>query len=131
MPSSQKMKKKLAVPFLFIMILLAVSCEKEGQVNRCYQVKYISDYCPKPGAALVSFTSPNNDATAVKDSKGDIIDYRAALLNIPDKFKEENKIFYVKYNNNNKNIEFKDCAGVDRVAILTADGASDADCSQN
>ncbi|RDC58342.1 hypothetical protein DU508_05260 [Pedobacter chinensis] len=125
------MKKKLAVPFLFIVILLSVSCEKEGQVNKCYQVKYISDYCPKPGAALVSFTSPNKDATAIADSKGGIIDYRAALLNVPDKFKEENKIFYVKYNNNHKDMEFKDCAGVDQVAILTADGTSDVDCNHN
>lgn len=123
------MKKFLAIPVLVMLCLLYISCEKEGRVQICHQVKYISEYCPATKVCLVSFSGPNKDATPIVDAKGDTVGYQMALLNIPDKFKVPEKVFYVKYTKASSATDFKICEKVDSVAVFVADSASEEDCS--
>jgi|GEM_PF-1119488 len=126
------MKKRSIFSILLIFVSIHFSCEKDIQTKMCYQVKYLSDYCPNQDASLVSFTSKNKDATPITDSNGDVIDYQAALLNVPQKFKVPGKIFYVKYHYNGAEEETIPCPAITLpVKVLSADGISEEDCNSN
>ncbi|MBC6109977.1 hypothetical protein ACFOG5_07615 [Pedobacter fastidiosus] len=126
------MKRLSILSILLLFVVLHFSCEKDVQTKMCYQVKYISAYCPNQDASLVSFTAKNKDATPILDSNGDVIDYQAALLNVPEKFKVPGKIFYVKYHYKDGEEESVPCPAITLpVKVLSADGVSAEDCNSN
>ena len=76
--------KNAYVIFLFAFIaLLFTACKKDK--SQCVKVKYIMDYCPKPGASLVSLESKTGGSMQI------------ALLNLPEAFQVGDKVFYVRY----------------------------------
>lgn len=126
------MKRLSILSILLFFVVLHFSCEKDVQTKMCHQVKYISAYCPNQQASLVSFTAKNKDATPITDSNGDVIDYQAALLNVPEKFKVPGKVFYVKYHYNGSEEETISCPAITlSVKVLSADGVSELDCNSN
>ncbi|WP_316803664.1 hypothetical protein [Pedobacter nototheniae] len=127
------MKKLSSRVLACAMITLLFSCEKDIRQTKCYQVNYLSDYCKENGSILVRFSAKNTDATPIKNSDGKIIEYRAALINVPESYQVAGKVFYVKYHyNSDDNIEIKSCPkGPDAVKILTVDAVSSDDCNVN
>ncbi|MCZ4244375.1 hypothetical protein [Pedobacter punctiformis] len=127
------MKKRTSLFLTAAFTTFLFSCEKDIKQTKCYQVKYISNYCTEQGSVLVSFGTTNTDATPIKDNDGKIIEYQAALINVSESYRIQNKIFYVKYHyNSNDNIEIKSCPqGPAAVKVLTVDAVSNDDCNVN
>jgi len=126
------MKKRSILSMFLLFVVLQFSCEKDIQTSMCYQVQYLSAYCPNADASLVSFTTKNKDATPITDSNGNVIDYQAAILNIPAQFKVPGKVFYVRYHYNGGEEETIPCSAITlTVKVLSADGASEQDCRSN
>lgn len=65
--------------------LLSNSCKKEEKEEKYVVARFLSDYCPKTGAALVSI---------VEDSKPDS---QIALLNLPKSFQIKDKVLLITY----------------------------------
>lgn len=75
------MKKLLKFAVFSALTILLFSCKKDER--RCVRVKYLSTYCPKPGAAVVEVQSESPEALV--------------LLNVPERYRVKDKIFYVTY----------------------------------
>ncbi|MGV3703902.1 MAG: hypothetical protein ACO1NU_00870 [Arcticibacter sp.] len=73
--------KTYSLLFATCMILFFSSCEKD---TKCVKVKYISSYCPKMGASLVKLEESETSESI-------------ALLNVPEAFRVNGKVFYVTY----------------------------------
>lgn len=78
-------KLRLHLSILLCSALLLNSCKKSEKGEKFVRAKYLSAYCPKTGAALVSI---------VEDSKPDSL---IALLNLPKSFHIKDKYFLVTY----------------------------------
>ncbi len=127
------MKKRSSQLLALAIMSFLFSCEKDIRQTKCYQVKYISDYCTDQSSILVNFTSKNTDATPIKDNDGKIIEYRAALINVPESYRIAGKIFYIRYHyNSDDNIDTKNCPkGPGSVKVLAVDAVSNDDCNVN
>jgi len=75
------MKKQLRFAILFTLTIFLFSCKKDEQ--RCLKVKYLSSYCPKPGAAVVEVQSGSFESLV--------------LLNVPEDYRVKDRIFYITY----------------------------------
>ncbi|NRF40209.1 hypothetical protein [Pedobacter foliorum] len=122
--------KEIKLLVFLLPFLIGVSCKKDKNEQKCYQVRYIMNYCPQMGV-LVDFIKPNPDATEHRLDNGKII-YQAAFLNIPDQYHVKDKIFYVKYHydkNKEKELRKNICQAIfSPVKILVGDYTSVNDC---
>ena len=84
---------KVILSCLLYLSFSLFSCKKDEK--NCVQVRYVSGYCPHPGASLVEVLKPNDDATA-NTSNGHTT-YTMALRNLPEELKVTDKVFFVKY----------------------------------
>lgn len=91
-------KKTLCYCLLSAILCLQLACDdKDLGKGKCfYEVKYSMDYCPVTGAALVYFTAKNRDAMAITNGNEPVV-YSAALLNVPERFRVRDKVFYITY----------------------------------
>jgi len=122
--------KKIKLLVLLLPLAIGASCKKNNNEQKCYQVRYIMNYCPQMGV-LVEFTKPNTDATEHKLENGKVV-YQAALLNIPDQYHVKDKVFYVKYHyqkDKEKELNKNICPAIfSPVKILTGDYTSVNSC---
>lgn len=79
------MTKLRLLSIVLCLALLSNSCKKEEKEKRYVRARYLSDYCLKTGAALVSI---------VRDSEPDS---QIALLNLPQSFQVKDKILLITY----------------------------------
>lgn len=84
---------KLVICCLLLFSFSLFSCKKDGK--NCIRVQYISGYCYYPGAGLVEVLERNDDATA--STNNGYTTYTMALLNLPEEFRVRDKVFFVKY----------------------------------
>lgn len=122
--------KEIKLLVLLLPLLIEASCKKDNNKQKCYQVRYIMNYCPQMGV-LLEFIEPNTDATEHKTENGKTI-YQAALLNIPDQYHVKDKVFYVKYHydkDKEKELSKNICPAIfSRVKILIGDYTSANGC---
>jgi hypothetical protein len=78
------MFKSPILSLILCLALLSNSCKKEEK-KPYVRARYISDYCPKTGAALV---------TIIGDPEPDS---QIALLNLPQSFQVKDKTFLIRY----------------------------------
>lgn len=78
------MTKLPLLSFIICFALLFNSCKKEEKPNY-FRARYLSDYCPKTGAALI---------TIIGDPEPDS---QIALLNLPQSFQVKDKDFLITY----------------------------------
>jgi hypothetical protein len=78
------MAKLRLLSLIMCFALLLNSCKKEEKENYV-RARYLSDYCPKTGAALV---------TIIGDPEPDS---QIALLNLPQSFQVKDKDFLITY----------------------------------
>jgi len=127
------MKKKVIYLAILLLSCIHLSCKKTKNSKQCYQVKVISNYCPKTGSVLVSFTKANPDATPIKDNNNKIVAYQAALLNVPEEFQIAEKTFYVTYHYDAElsKPDAVACPAIFGVVkILVSDSISNEDCNK-
>ncbi|WP_211480996.1 hypothetical protein, partial [Arcticibacter eurypsychrophilus] len=65
------MKRIIHCLFVFLVIATVFSCKKDN--SNCVEVKYVSGYCPKTGAALLELAKPNSNATSFTDERGNVV----------------------------------------------------------
>ena len=107
--------KKLFIVFTFIIFALN-SCKKE--TKNCIQVKYVTSYCPKAGADVVSLNSGSPE--------------HIVLLNIPESFRVKDNVFFVTYHYDETVDELDDviCPAIFiPQKIFVCDSASEKDCN--
>ena len=74
------------LPILSLILCLALllsSCKKDE--NKYVEAQYVTDYCPKTGAALVSLLGDSEPSNQI------------ALLNLPQSFQVKDKRFWITY----------------------------------
>lgn len=123
---------KISVFLLIVSIfLLLSSCDKDTSEG-CYQVKYVTAYCPKTGASLVQFTKKIPEGEQAADGDGKTV-YQAALLDVPEAFQVRDTIFYVKYHYDpdRADLDGNICPDIfgTTLKVLVCDYSSDKDCS--
>ncbi|WP_069658653.1 hypothetical protein [Arcticibacter eurypsychrophilus] len=88
------MKRIIYCLFVFLVVATVFSCKKDRNTRECVEVKYVMDYCPTTGAALLRLVNPNSDSFT--DERGNVVS-EVAFLNVPDSFKVKDKVFFVSY----------------------------------
>lgn len=105
---------------IFISLALLLSSCKKNE-SECVKVKFVTAYCPKKGAVLVTIESQPGSSNQI------------ALLNVPVSFQVMDKVFYVKYHYDASLDKLDDgvfCPAIFApVKIYIIDSVSDTNCN--
>lgn len=111
------MTKLRLLSLMLCLALLSSACKKEEKEEKYVRARYISEYCPKTGAALVNILGESGPIDHI------------ALVNLPQSFQVRDKYFLITYHYDqalDKLDEGKNCPAIYGVLkIFVCDSATE------